>query len=215
MKNFPSIGVLEFNDIPKAILATDAMLKDSPVATLKTGIISPARYLTIVSGTPASVEHSLDEGRFVAAEALMEWLFLPDVHPELYEAIIGRLRPRLAPPAILTMTVQTCCSCILATERCLKGTPISLFALRLADPALQGRAVSVLAGTLPDIVAAREIAALNLEQRHAAFSLQVISAPHDSLIRSLAGTTDFHAAPETEVPEPDQGALPEVQPRRR
>jgi len=207
MKRFPAIGVIELVDIPRGILATDAMLKDSPVASLKTGIISPSRYLTVVGGTPAAVDHSLQEGRFVAADALLDSLYLPDVHADLVAAIIGnRPRPETQ-QALLVSVSHTCCACLLAAERALKGTPVRLLELRLADPSLQGRGLTILCGRLPDIEAAEEITRMVLDAKEGPFSVQIISAPHESVQAALRESTDFSSAPEIPVPDADAAAL--------
>ncbi|HIE10009.1 MAG TPA: BMC domain-containing protein [Kiritimatiellae bacterium] len=210
MKRLPAIGVIELADIPRGILATDAMLKDSPVATLKTGVISPARYLTVVGGTPAAVEHSLREGRFTAADALLDSLYLPDVHAELMAGIVGSRAEAESQPALLVTVSPTCCACLLAAERALKGTPVRLLELRLADPSLQGRGLTVLCGRLPDVEAAGEITRAVLDAREGPFSVQIISAPHESLQAALRDTTDFGSAPEIPVPDADAAVSRQV-----
>jgi len=203
MKNFPAIGLLEFDDIPAGISATDALLKDAPVAFLRTGLISPRRYLTVVAGSPAAVEHSLQEARFAAGDHVEEWIFLPDAHEQLRSALMqgSRRTPRGA--ALLALTVATCCSCVLAAEACLKGTPTTLLELRLADPVLNGQAFLLISGALPDVEAAAEISHGLLKQRQRDFSLRVISAPHESLMNTLGADTEFNRAREVSVPGAD------------
>ena len=115
MKNPPAIAVVEFKDIAVGIVATDAMLKKSPIAFLKCGTISRGRYLTLIGGTTASVEEAINEGLFWGGANVLDHVLLADVHPQVYDAILGQRRPIGPPPRppcagasplLLRLTVQ-------------------------------------------------------------------------------------------------------------
>ena len=93
MKKHPAIAVIEFDEIPTGIYATDAMLKKAPIAFVKCGTISRGRYLTLIGGSTASVDESLREALAHGGPAVLDHLFLADVHPRVYEAILGRRKP--------------------------------------------------------------------------------------------------------------------------
>jgi microcompartment protein CcmL/EutN len=69
------------------------MLKKAPIAFVKCGTITRGRYLTLVGGTTASVDEALREGLAHGGSTVLDHLFLADVHPRVYEAILGRRKP--------------------------------------------------------------------------------------------------------------------------
>ncbi len=104
MKKAPALAVLEFRDIPTGIDATDAMLKKAPIAFVKSGTITRGRFLTLIGGSTGAVEESLQEGLFRAGDAVLDHLLLADVHPRVYEAILGVRRPANGDPLAIIET---------------------------------------------------------------------------------------------------------------
>ena len=70
--------------------AADAMVKKAPVRALVAGSVHPGKYLVLVDGDVASVEESLAAGVEAGAPALIDRLFLPDIHPAVGNAIAGQ-----------------------------------------------------------------------------------------------------------------------------
>lgn len=187
MKIYPALAALEFDDIPVAIRATDAMLKKAPIAFFKSGTITQGRYLTLIGGTTASVQESAEEGVRAGGSHVIDRVVLPDVHAGVYDAIFGGRKATGGSIAILeTGTVS---ATIRGAEAALKGTPVTLLEIRVADHGLAGKALSVFEGTLHDIEAAIALAvnAANASSTHV--SSRVIPAPHEALTRQLANGT--------------------------
>ncbi len=193
MKKAPALAVIEFSDIPTGIDATDAMLKKAPIAFVKSGTITRGRFLTLIGGSTASVEEALGEGRSRAGERVLDHLLLADVHPRVYDAVLGGRRAS-GSGALAVIETDTVASNIRAAELALKGTPVELVELRLADSGLSGKGVSIYQGELPDIEAAVEIAAGYLRQEGVGVRHTIISSPHEALTRQVAGGTSFGSA---------------------
>ncbi len=193
MKKAPALAVIEFSDIPTGIDATDAMLKKAPIAFVKSGTITRGRFLTLIGGSTASVEEALGEGRSRAGERVLDHLLLADVHPRVYDAVLGGRRSS-GSGALAVIETDTVASNIRAAELALKGTPVELVELRLADSGLSGKGVSIYQGELPDIEAAVEIAAGYLRQEGVGVRHTIISSPHEALTRQVAGGTSFGSA---------------------
>jgi bacterial microcompartment shell protein len=193
MKKHAAIAVVEFSDIPVGTHATDAMLKKAPIAFIKCGTISRGRYLTLVGGTPASVEEALNEGLRCGGASVLDHLLLADVHPQLYAAMLGQ-RKIGGRGALAIIETGTVASNVRAAELALKGTPVDLVEIRLADTGLSGKGVSVYQGELPDVEAAVDIAVTFLRQAGAEVSYKVISAPHDALVQQIETSTYFGSA---------------------
>jgi microcompartment protein CcmL/EutN len=190
MKKHPAIAVVEFGDIPTGMFATDAMLKKAPVAFVKCGSITRGRYLTLIGGTTASVEESLREGLGCGGESVLDHLMLADVHPRVYEAMLGWRKPGTS-DAIAIVETDTVASTVRAAEAALKGTPVDLLEIRLADNGLAGKGVSVYQGALSDIEAAVELAARPIEESGGRLRHRIISAPHEGLIKQIETSTWF------------------------
>jgi len=190
MKKHPAIAVIEFSDIPTGMSATDAMLKKAPIAFVKCGTVSHGRYLTLIGGSTASVDESLREGMAHGGPSVLDHLLLADVHPRVYEAILGWRKPGNA-GALAIIETDTVAANVRAAEAALKGTPIDLIEIRLADTGLSGRGLSVYQGSLPDIEAAIEIATRYVDQSGGQLRHRIISRPHEALIKQIETSTWF------------------------
>jgi microcompartment protein CcmL/EutN len=190
MKKHPAIAIVEFSDIPDGMHATDAMLKKAPIAFVKCGTISRGRYLTLVGGSTASVDESLREGLAQGGPSVLDHILLADVHPRVYEAILGRRKPGTA-GALAIVETDTVAANVRAAEAALKGTPVDLIEIRLADTGLSGKGVSLYQGELSDIEAAVDIATRYVEQVGLTLRHRIISAPHEALIRQIETSTWF------------------------
>jgi microcompartment protein CcmL/EutN len=193
MKRHPAIAVLEFRDIAVGVVATDALLKRSPIAFVKCGTISRGRFLTLIGGTTASVEEAVSEGLAQGDDSVLDHVMLADVHPQLYEGILGHRRT-VGPGSIAIIETGTVSSNVRAAELALKGTTVDLVEIRLADTGLSGKGLSIFEGELHDVEAAVEIAVGFLERSGVQVGFKIISAPHEALARQVGGSTYFGSA---------------------
>jgi microcompartment protein CcmL/EutN len=193
MKKHPAIAVLEFRDIAVGVVATDALLKRSPIAFVKCGTISRGRFLTLIGGTTASVEEAVAEGLAHGGDSVLDHVMLADVHPQVYEGILGHRRP-VGPGSIAIIETGTVSSNVRAAELALKGTTVDLVEIRLADTGLSGKGLSVFEGELHNVEAAVEIAVGFLERTGVQVGFKIISAPHEALSRQVEGSTYFGSA---------------------
>jgi microcompartment protein CcmL/EutN len=193
MKKVPALAVIEFREIPAGIHATDAMLKKAPIAFVKSGTITRGRFLTVIGGTTAAVEESLAEGLFCGGGAVLDHLLLADVHPHVYDAILGERRPASG-GSLAVIETETVASNVRAAEMALKGTGVELVEIRLADSGLSGKGISIYVGDLHDIEAAVAIVLGYLHQAGVDVRHQIISAPHDALVRQIGAGTEFGSA---------------------
>ncbi len=193
MKRHPAIAVLEFRDIAAGMVATDALLKRSPIAFVKCGTISRGRFLTLIGGTTAAVEEAVSEGLALGGESVLDHVLLADVHPQLYEGILGHRRG-VGPGSVAVIETATVSANVRAAELALKGTPVDLLEIRLADSGLSGKGLSIFQGELHDVEAAVEIAVGFLERTDVQVGYRIISAPHEGLVRQVEGSTYFGSA---------------------
>ena len=190
MKKHPAIAIVEFSDIPAGMFATDAMLKKAPIAFVKCGTISRGRYMTLVGGSMASVEESLQEGLACGEPAVLDHLLLADVHARVYEAILGWRKPGSS-GALAIIETDTVATNVRAAEVALKGTGVDLLEIRLADTGLSGKGVSIYQGPLDEIEAAIDLVTRYSNQSGVLLRHRVISSPHEALVKQIETSTWF------------------------
>ena len=193
MSTSPAIAVIEFASIADGIYCTDALLKRAPIAMIKSGTVSRGRYLVIIGGSTASVEESLNEALAAGHGSRLDHAFLPDVHPQLHEAILGQRQP-MAQEAVAILETDTVAANVRAAELALKGAGVRLVELRLADYELSGKAISIYNGELHEIQAAMELAGDFLRGRKEYVQHRIIARPHEAVTRHLGDGTRFASA---------------------
>ena len=144
------MALLEFETIATGILASDLMVKRSPIALLRCGTIHPGRFLILVGGSVASTEEAFAAGAEVgrAEQALSDSIFLGDIHPMLHDAVLGERRDA-AGDALAVVETRSSPALLAAVDAAVKSTPVILSEIRLADD-LGGHAFALLSGNLTD-----------------------------------------------------------------
>jgi microcompartment protein CcmL/EutN len=193
MKTHPALGLIEFADIAVGMQATDAMLKKAPIGFVRAGTITAGRYLTLVGGTPASVGEAVREGLAWGGESVVDHVVLADVHPRLFEGLLGRRRTEGAGSLGIVET-ETVAANVRAAEAALKGTQVELVEIRPGEQGLHGKGVSVFRGELHDVEAALAIAVAALEETGRTAVTRIVSSPHEATTAQLVEGTSFATA---------------------
>ena len=190
MRKYPTIAVMEFASIADGIYCTDALLKRAPIAMIKSGTVSGGRYLVIIGGSTGSVEESLNEALAVGQASRLDHAFLPDVHPQVHDAVLGQRQPVIQ-DAVAILETDTVAANVRAAESALKGTKVRLVELRLADYELSGKAISLYNGELHEVEAAMELAGDFLRGRKEYVQHRIICQPHETVTQYLTEGTRF------------------------
>ena len=156
-KRHGAIALLEFDSIATGVLASDIMVKKSPIALLRCGTIHPGRFLILIGGSVASTEEAYAAGTALgeAKASLSASIFLGDVHPLLHDAVLGERRD-LAGDALAVVETRTSPMLLAAVDAAIKSTTVMVSEVRLGDD-LGGHALALLSGDLSDIEIAIEI----------------------------------------------------------
>ncbi len=185
----PAIVLLEFDSIAVGIRAGDAMAKRAPLATLHAGSVHPGKYLVLAGGEVGDVEEAAAAGREAGAGSLVGQIYLPEVHPEVIEALTGGRRPSRG-AALGVIETRTAAATIAAADAGIKGAEVSLMAIRLAD-GLGGKAYALFTGEVSDVEAAVETGVLRLAEPAELVGRVVIPRLHDEMLENLAGHPEF------------------------
>ena len=156
-KRHGAIALLEFDTVAAGVLASDVMVKRSPIALLRCGSVHPGRFLILVGGSVASTEEAYAAGLHVGEiqRALHGRVFLGDVHPSLHDAVLGS-RCDVSGDALAVVETRSSPALLAAVDAAVKSTPVVLSEVRLGDD-LGGHAVALMSGDLFDAETALDI----------------------------------------------------------
>ncbi len=188
-KNFPAICLIEFNNIADGITAADAMTKKAPIAMLKSGTISQGKYLVLIGGSTASVKESYREGMSISSENVVDSLFLPDIHSQVYRAVLGYRQP-CDVEALGLIETGTVAATIQAADAGAKGAKVNIVEIRLAD-GYGGKGYTLFNGKVEDVEAALEIGLQSIETHQVTVVSRIISALHPRVSRDIESSLRF------------------------
>jgi len=156
-KRHGAIALLEFETVAAGILASDVMVKRSPIALLRCGTVHPGHFLILVGGSVASTEEAYAAGLQVGESrgALNSKVFLGDVHPSLHDAVLGTRRP-VEGDSLAVVETHSSPPLLAAVDAAVKSTPVVLSEVRLGDD-LGGHALALMSGDLFDVETALDI----------------------------------------------------------
>jgi microcompartment protein CcmL/EutN len=185
----PALALLDFSSIAVGIEAADAMVKRAQIDTIKAGTVQPGRYLVLIGGTVADVEESLAAGREVGGTAVLDHVYLPQVHPEVVEAIGGGRVPQVT-DALGVVETTTVAAAIHAADAGIKGADVRLVEVRLAD-GLGGKGIVLYSGLVADVEVAVEIGVGVLERPALLVRQVVIPKLHPEMWENISDATRF------------------------
>ena len=174
----PAIAIVEFDSIAVGIEAGDAMVKRAPLGVIQSGTVQPGKYIVLIAGDVASVEESLAAGVALGGDAIIDTVFLPDIHPEVVAALQGE-RSFGDGEALGIIETRTVAAVIEAADASVKGATVTAAQIELAD-GLGGKGYVLLGGVLSEVEAgvAAGVAAITATQLIASV---VIPQLHDEM----------------------------------
>jgi microcompartment protein CcmL/EutN len=185
----PALALVEFSSIATGVLAADAMVKRAPIDVIKAGTVHNGKYLVLIGGQVADVEESLAAGRLVGAAAVLDFVFLPQVHPEVVQTIGGGRAPQ-ASDALGVVETATAAAAIHAADAGVKGALVRLVEVRLAD-GLGGKGIVLFSGLVADVEAAVRAGVGVLERPDLLVREVVIPQLHPGMWENVGESTWF------------------------
>lgn len=147
-----AIAAIETSSIAQGFVTADAMVKQAEVDVLEATVLSPGRYWILIGGAVADVRAAHRRGVEIAADTLLDQLFIPQLHDGVMPALRG-IVPASDDDAVGVIETLSAASAIVAADVAAKATAITLRDLRLAN-GIGGKGVVLLSGQLPDVQAA-------------------------------------------------------------
>ncbi len=150
--NHVAIAAVETSSIAQGVVAADAMLKTAEVELLESTTLSPGRYWVLIGGEVATVRAAHRRGVEVAADTLLDQLFIPQLHEGVLPALRGVVATR-PDDALGILETLTAASAIVAADTAVKAANVTIRDLRLAN-GIGGKGVVSLSGTVSAVQAA-------------------------------------------------------------
>lgn len=185
----PALSLIEFGSIAAGIQAADAMVKRAPIDVIQAGTVQPGKYLVLVGGLTADVEESLAAGREVGRDAILDIVFLPQVHPAVVAALRGGRSPE-ASEALGVLETTSVAAAIRAADAGVKGAQVELVEVRLAD-GLGGKGIVLFSGLVADVEIAVAEGVGSLESPDLLIRQVVIPQLHQEMWDNLSQASRF------------------------
>lgn len=189
MFRYPAIAVIEFSSIAKGILAGDAMVKCAPITILKAGTVHNGKYLILIGGSVASVEESYLKGLSIAKEQIIDKVFLPDVHDQVHDAILGT-RQKCSEDAIGVFETETIAATIKSSDAGIKAAHVDIVEIRLADD-LGGKAFTIFTGKIEEVEVAIKSAVENITRPDLMYHQTMVPNLHTFIAQKIEKSTRF------------------------
>ena len=189
MTKLPAIALIELSSIAAGAYAADRMVKRSPVELLHAGTVQPGKYLILIGGGTAEVEESYREAIQTAEDAILDDVFLPQVHRQVVEALEGA-RTFANYESMVVLETSTIAAIVRAADAAAKGAMVEVAELRIGS-GLGGRGLAILTGARTDVEAAAEIATQSLAGRSVTLCHSIISNVHEQFAERLGESSRF------------------------
>ena len=178
-----ALGMIETNSIPVGIEAGDAMLKAANVELLSAQAVCAGKYIVVVAGDVAAVNASAAAGRQTAGYMLVDSIVIPNVHPQVIEAMTASSDIG-TPGALGIIETFSLASAVICADAAVKAADVNLIEVRLGR-GLGGKSFVILTGDVAAVKAAMD-AAKDIEEAQGMVSTTaVIPSPHPDILQAV------------------------------
>jgi microcompartment protein CcmL/EutN len=149
-----AIAAIETSSIAQGTVVGDAMVKQAEVTLVEACTLSPGKYWVLIGGEVGPVRSAFGRGVEVAADTLLDSLFIPQLHSMVLPALRGTVPPS-DDDALGVIETLTAASAIISADRAAKTAAVTVRDLRLAN-GLGGKGFVFLTGEVGEVQAAVE-----------------------------------------------------------
>lgn len=178
-----ALGMVETISIPLGIEAGDAMLKAAQVQLTMAQVVCAGKYIVCVSGDVAAVRHSVEAGKEIAGNCLVDSFIIPNVHQKVIYAI-GAASPVEEIAALGIMETFSLAAAVEVADMAVKAAEVDLIEVRLGR-GMGGKSFVLLTGEVAAVRSALSAAEANEEVSGMLARSVVIPSPHPDLIQAL------------------------------
>lgn len=175
-----AICMVELTSIARGVETSDEMVKAAQVTLLRASTVCPGKYMVIVGGETGAVRAALKAGLAKGGEFVIDSLFIPNVHEQLFPAIAG-VQEVTNPAAIGVVEYYSIAAAIKAADAAAKAAQVTLIEVRTGF-AVGGKGFFTLTG---DVGAVRAAVAAAVKESDLYVGSTVIPRPDPQIIQSL------------------------------
>ena len=183
------LALLELDSVARGYRALDGLVKESPVTVVHANLVEPGKYLILFGGGVAECEAAFRVGKDIAADALLDNVFLPLVHGAVWPALRGE-QAFIEPDCVGVIEGRSVAGVIEACDRSLKSADVGLCGLRVVA-GLGGKAFYVVHGLQHDVEAAIEAGVGVLTERGTLHRAERIARPHPDFLAQVLVAAPF------------------------
>lgn len=178
-----SLGLLELNSIARGVEAGDIMLKTAEVTLIKAGTVCPGKYTVVIYGEVAAVAASMDAGKRIAGEYLVDDLTIASLDPQVIPAIaggneVGELN------AMGVMEFYSIASAVVAADLAAKAADVRLMEVRLGF-GIGGKSFVTLSGEVAAVRSAIDAGIVQGRDKGLLVSTCVIPSPRKEIFEAM------------------------------
>ena len=152
----PALAMIAMGDIPVAMRALDALIKEALIDVVAAGTVQCGQYLILFGGDVEPVQRSFLRALEAARDTVIDDVMLPHAEERILPAIRdARIRWPVPGDALGVIQTGAAPTMLAAVDRALKGAEVDLVELRIAD-GLGGKAIACVYGDTPVVEAALE-----------------------------------------------------------
>lgn len=174
----PCVALVELASIAAGFEVTDALRKEAAVQILRSGPVSPGKFIVLFTGSVEDTTSAWRRALEVGADALIDHLLIPNIEPTLL-ALVRGARPSVPQPldAVGILETLSVASTIRAADLAAKAASLQLIDVQLAV-GLGGKSYVTFTGEVSDVTAAVEAGAADAERAGLLVRRVVIPRPH-------------------------------------
>jgi len=178
-----SVGLIEFKNVTKGIVATDLMLKSAGVELLQSGTLCPGKYIVVLGGELSSINSSIDAAVSLYPESVLDKFVIGNVSEEIFPALAGtsEVKNKRALGIIETFTAA---AAVEASDSACKAAIVELIEIRLAR-GMGGKCFVLMTGSVGAVEAAVEAGSRRAMEAGMLVDKNVIANPHEDLWNSI------------------------------
>lgn len=183
------LALLELDSVARGYRTLDAMVKESPITVVHANLVEPGKFLILFGGGVAETEASFRIGVDLAAETVLDQVFLPLVDPRVWAGLRG-VQAVDSPDTVGVIEGRSIAGVLEACDRSLKMADVGLCGLRVAV-GLGGKAFYVVHGLQHDVEAAIEAGVGVLTARGSLHRAERIARPHPDFLAHVLPPAPF------------------------
>ena len=178
-----SLGMVEYRTVSAGLRAADLIAKAAEVDLLEARIVSPGKYLLMLSGELGAVQAAVEASREQIPNGLIDTFILGNPHPDIFPAI-RRQNTFETVEALGIIETFTAASAIKAADAAAKSAIVRLMDIRIENE-MCGKALVLFTGSIANVTEAGRIARLPLETNGTLLDYAVIPHPDEKLWQTL------------------------------